>query len=728
MKICICCFGLFHRPKQKESIIIQKKTNKKIQKISLNDINSLFPFQNKKRSIELESIKQINQIPLNLNSLRKNIESPYNSNYKILTFKKKINQTRKSLYELKDTFRCLFCGGIKCPCENYKTNPKYAIEGLNCDLIYNEIYASQRPSNLLIEKYNLIKKFNENNIGLIVNLQRPGEHPYCGPNALDPVSGYSYSPSIFSSEGIKVKLSGWKDMDVPDSLYFMLDIIKEIHYFIKIQKKKVLVHCHAGYGRTGIVVACYLIFTYNYNTEKAVAELRNVRKKCIEKNAQMNYCFKFCSFINQLKKVYTDEKYDVDYFIKHQCDLAIDDNKKNNYIPKIIYMCLDLLYKLRFKGNDNYDNNSIYKALNGSLEIKDEDYEIMFKIVDDINNWNWDSFQQINKIVIICELFFNWLEECVSFCISYKAVNELFLNNSFNFEIMEIINGNCDENTIKNVNENIELNFKKLEIEIINYIATFLCNLYPNDDLDKIIEYKRMVEKISIYLLGFNIELLLNFKSKMADKTNDEENDDDFDFEFGTEISIKECIDAIENLIVILEFLRIKIYYSVNKVYDNKMINITKDKFTNNLYSNIKDNTLKSLITSNNESNNNSFINIKSSRTNKLCIEDNNKLFNLSILEGMNYEKNVKKTISPIKNHLIDMKNRCHPSKKISTPINKNKFLDINTYGKSSNINHIKPKSIFGKFENLNDSKLNLKNSNRNNIPIITINYVEKNE
>ena len=56
------------------------------------------------------------------------------------------------------------------------------------------------------------------------------------------------------------------------------------------------------------------------------------------------------------------------------------------------------------------------------------------------------------------------------------------------------------------------------------------------------------------------------------------------------------------------------------------------------------------------------------------------------------------------------------------------KFLDINTYGKSLNINHIKPKSIFGKFENLNDSKLNLKNSNRNNIPIITINYVEKNE
>ena len=30
---------------------------------------------------------------------------------------------------------------------------------------------------------------------------------------------------------------------------------------------------------------------------------------------------------------------------------------------------------------------------------------MMIKIVDDINNWNWNSFQQINKIVIICEFF-----------------------------------------------------------------------------------------------------------------------------------------------------------------------------------------------------------------------------------------------------------------------------------------------------------------------------------
>ena len=68
--------------------------------------------------------------------------------------------------------------------------------------------------------------------------------------------------------------------DVPDSVYFMLDILKK---FILKYKKKVLVHCHVDNGRTGIVVDCYLITYYNYNTEKAVAELRILGKNLLKK-------------------------------------------------------------------------------------------------------------------------------------------------------------------------------------------------------------------------------------------------------------------------------------------------------------------------------------------------------------------------------------------------------------------------------------------------------------
>ena len=235
----------------------------------------------------------------------------------------------ENLYLFKDKFRCLFCGGKNCPNEDYRNNPHTPIIGLNCDLIDNDVYASQRPSNVLIKKYNLTEKFKALNIGLIINLQRVGEHPYCGPNTLDKNCGFSYSPSIFVREGIHVEIYGWKDMDVPDSLDFMLKIVKEMTYTIQHQQKKVLVHCHAGKGRTGVAVACYLIFKYDVNAEEAVKMVRSRRAKCIESRSQFSYCEKFYQFIKQKRTVFTSVKYDIFVFISHQNDLLVTKDGKH---------------------------------------------------------------------------------------------------------------------------------------------------------------------------------------------------------------------------------------------------------------------------------------------------------------------------------------------------------------------------------------------------------------
>ncbi len=67
----------------------------------------------------------------------------------------------KPLYSLKDQFRCLFCGSDGCKHEDWTRNKKTVIVGLNCDRINPELFASQRPSTVLIEKYNIIKQFKE---------------------------------------------------------------------------------------------------------------------------------------------------------------------------------------------------------------------------------------------------------------------------------------------------------------------------------------------------------------------------------------------------------------------------------------------------------------------------------------------------------------------------------------------------------------------------------------
>lgn len=61
-----------------------------------------------------------------------------------------------------------------------------------------------------------------------------------------------------------------------------------------------IVHCHAGYGRTGCAIACYMIFDSTETVDDIVLDIRKVRKKCIEKKSQLDFCKKFRECIELL--------------------------------------------------------------------------------------------------------------------------------------------------------------------------------------------------------------------------------------------------------------------------------------------------------------------------------------------------------------------------------------------------------------------------------------------
>ena len=425
--------------------------------------------------------------------------------------------SNEPLFSLKETFICTFCGGKNCKHENFLNHKNPAIHGLNSDKIDDNIYASQRPSNSLIKKYDLISKFKELGIGLIVNLQLPGEHPYCGPDPLDE-SGFSYSPSIFESEDIHVGLYGWKDLDVPNSLYHMLQVVKDMYNYIHYKNKKILVHCHAGYGRTGTTIACYKIFDECISAEAAKDEIRKVRAQCIQNSSQFNYCVNFQEFIRRLKaNFYLKEKRSIENFLKYQEDLNIGKYKfisfkYNKSVPLFLLYIFDSIIDI--KNKINIDELSLYTYLNSSLELKENDTELFNTIIKNINEYNWDILYSCEEPVILGQLLFDWLKNSVKFIFNNENVQKI--NENFNF--FDKCLSTCENQTliifsnfiklIKDKEENEEIDIQK-NIFILNFCK---CSLgYSTEENSLGENEKNNVDKLF---------KLINYINKGNNKTN----------------------------------------------------------------------------------------------------------------------------------------------------------------------------------------------------------------
>ena len=449
-----------------------------------------------------------------------------------------------SIFEIKMPYICIFCGGESCKWENPHLRKNSAIHGLLADLYFDCVYASQRPSTCLIKQYNLLEVFKRKKIKLIINCQINGEHPYCGPNkGLEEDCGFSYNPSAFISEGIEVLLKGFKDLTPPDTLDFILEIVRKMAYVVKYKKGRILVHCHAGNGRTGIVLVCFFMYYFNKSYNEALTELRKLRKKGVEKISQEIFCQKFEEYLHEIKNFFPNKRKKIHFFIQNQKildfnfdksfipSIAIsyylkDINLNNNdiytkiidmdFVPKILFECIEKIIEI--KTFNNMPLKELYLILNGMNEIKEDSLNIIKKIKSELKVNNWDSFKFQNNISILSELLFIWMNNCVFYIIDPKKIEKIIeqlLNIFFpnikrkNLPQLNISNDNLDyidenllngikklfdtyiDNKEKNINEifnkmihTIKSILSKLEYETIKYISIFLQMIYPTNKLN----------------------------------------------------------------------------------------------------------------------------------------------------------------------------------------------------------------------------------------------------
>ena len=80
------------------------------------------------------------------------------------------------------------------------------------------------------------------------------------------------------------------------SINTMVNLVQLMSFTIE-RGEKIAVHCHAGYGRTGIGIACYLLYTTQMNPVQAISLVRSRRHKSIQTARQHDFVFQFYTCI-----------------------------------------------------------------------------------------------------------------------------------------------------------------------------------------------------------------------------------------------------------------------------------------------------------------------------------------------------------------------------------------------------------------------------------------------
>ncbi|XP_052252721.1 protein tyrosine phosphatase domain-containing protein 1-like isoform X3 [Dreissena polymorpha] len=256
----------------------------------------------------------------------------------------------------------MFCGGKKCKyCSGEGWEPdEYAIKGLYSHWVTDKILAMARPSNYGIQNHRLVDQFKEQGIKSIINLQIAGEHGDCGPHKLDP-SGFLYNPQAFMEQGVFFYNFGWGyfRFSWPDygvaSLSTILDMVKVMQFALT--EGKVAIHCHAGRGRTGVIIACYLVFTNRISGTEAIHYVRDKRPQSIQTRQQMQVIQEFEQYLQPFRIVFPhrhggSHEFTLQQFLNRQRHVLHGyEARRLKFVPKIIYTVCERLLELAKKGS-----------------------------------------------------------------------------------------------------------------------------------------------------------------------------------------------------------------------------------------------------------------------------------------------------------------------------------------------------------------------------------------
>ena len=175
--------------------------------------------------------------------------------------------------------------------------------------------------------------------------------------------GFSYTPENLQKAGISCYNFHWEDLTNPN----MSEVMKNVKFMdMHISKgEAVLVHCHAGQGRTGVVIAAYLMYSNTTETvDETVEYIRSKRIQWLKKGYNRKFLHHIKSKFDENRQMFPTEKRPTkltlkDIIKKQEVMFHGDERIKQKLIPKVMDVCLvSVLWKHSF--NVFNENNIPY--------------------------------------------------------------------------------------------------------------------------------------------------------------------------------------------------------------------------------------------------------------------------------------------------------------------------------------------------------------------------------
>jgi hypothetical protein len=138
----------------------------------------------------------------------------------------------------------------------------------------------------------------------------------------------------------------------------------------------------------------------------------------------------------------------------------------------------------------------------------------MVQIKISLNKGIWtclESFYDENDISILTEVIYDWLEDCVQFVVNPNTIMQIFNEDK---QLLSKIKQHISEPKLfskeqrKEISDKFRSTLRMIEFETITCISHYASKIFPDEDSESKYEFKMMLEKIAIYLLGYNIEYL----------------------------------------------------------------------------------------------------------------------------------------------------------------------------------------------------------------------------